>query len=290
MQGIAHRRAFRGCALGALLAHALCSAAVLAHWSFDDNLNDESGAGRHLTASGGAAITTGASRYGDGSLRTDGINDFVYRNDTAFDFGVNDFAISFWYLRGNNDNLDSLLGQGSSFGNDGYHARIDGASDATAQLQIILDDTSGNRAGILAPALDNSAFQHVVMQRTGDVLQIYVNGSLVASDTGNDNVNVSSSTDYAFAIGARNILNGGTTEWQENFFNGWIDEVWVYDRALTAGEISSGYSNNFAAIPEPGTMTSVLVGLALLRFVRSRRSAGRPRGRGLMEVRGGRAL
>ncbi len=138
-------------------------AAVLAHWSFDSNLTDESGNNRTLTSSGGAAVTLAQSQFGGGSLRTDGANDFVYRNDSAFDFGTADFAISFWYLRGNNDNLDSLLGQGTSFGNDGYQVRIDGNSDANAQLQMILDDNSGYLAGALAPAGDNSAFQHVVV-------------------------------------------------------------------------------------------------------------------------------
>ena len=266
---------------GVLLAALLCGlggrafGAVLAHWSFDSNLNDSSGNNRTLTSSGGAAITTSASKFGGGSLRTDGINDFVYRDDTAFDFGVNDFAISFWYLRGNNDVLDSLLGQGTSIDNDGYHARIDGTTDANAQLQFILDDNSGYRAGVLAPTQDNAAFQHVVMQRAGDVLQIYVNSTLVATDTGNDNVDVSSSTAYAFAIGARNILSGGTTEGQENFFNGWIDEVWMFDTALTQNEISAGYTRNFAQVPEPGTVSSLLIGLALLRFVRGRRVRAR---------------
>lgn len=254
-----------------LVLPSVLHAAVLAHWSFDSNLTDESGNNRTLTSSGGAAVTLAQSRFGGGSLRTDGANDFVYRNDSAFDFGTSDFALSFWYLRGNNDNLDSLLGQGSSIANDGYLARIDGATDANAQLQMILDDNGAYRAGALAPAGDNATFQHVVMQRNGDLLQIYVNGALFASDTGNDNVDISASG-YAFAIGARNIFDNGTTAGQENFFNGWIDEVWVYDSALSQSEITDGFLRNFAQVPEPGVFSAALIGALILRFMRRRRS------------------
>ncbi len=256
-----------GCSM--LCLPSLIHAAVLAHWSFDSNLTDSSGNNRTLTASGGAATTALNSRFGGGSLRTDGVNDFVYRNDSAFDFGTADFAISFWYLRGNNDVTDALLGQGSSIANDGYLARIDGTTDANAQLQMILDDNGAYRAGALAPAGDNSAFQHVVMQRSGDLLQIYVNGSLFASDTGNDNVDVSASG-YAFAVGARNIFDNGTTAGQENFFNGWLDEIWVYDSALSQGEITNGYLRNFLPIPEPGVFSVALMGAIILRFMRRR--------------------
>ena len=109
------------------------------------------------------------------------------------------------------------------------------------------------------------------MQRNGDLLQIYVNGALFASDTGNDNVDISASG-YAFAIGARNIFDNGTTAGQENFFNGWIDEVWVYDSALSQSEITDGFLRNFAQVPEPGVFSAALIGALILRFMRRRRS------------------
>ena len=100
---------------------------------------------------------------------------------------------------------------------------------------------------------------------------IYVNGSLVYSGFGlTDGGQVGNYDNSLIGAGNRSQNPPGS---EYKFFSGNIDDVYVYDRALSASEVQTLYS----AVPEP--TTALLVGLGLIGLGVRRRSSSRLRPR-----------
>lgn len=96
---------------------------------------------------------------------------------------------------------------------------------------------------------------HVVFVGTGSGVELFVNGASVA--TGATSAELS-----RFVIGAGAVREDGTLV---DGLTGVIDDLVIYDRALSAGDVSAHY----AAIPEPASVSLALLGLlGLLRFRR----------------------
>jgi hypothetical protein len=89
--------------------------------------------------------------------------------------------------------------------------------------------TTGGKAGIPGPsALPLNTWSHLAATYDGATLAVYVNGVLVASK--------SASTNLVRASGPLHI--GGNDIWGE-YFRGTIDEVRIYNRALSPAEIQN---------------------------------------------------
>jgi glucose/arabinose dehydrogenase len=113
-------------------------------------------------------------------------------------------------------------------------------------LQVI--DTGGAKFGVgvggvnhplsAAGVVTTGSWYHLVGTYDGSVQRLYVNGRLVASQALTGNVD---SVAGDFRIGTTH-----TTEW----FNGAIDDVAVYNKALTPGQVQSHYEAGAQAITE----------------------------------------
>lgn len=79
---------------------------------------------------------------------------------------------------------------------------------------------------------------HLVAVANGSTIRVFTNGVLAATGSGTS----SGSSSFAFNIGG-----GGIFDTSGNFFNGQIDEVAVYHRALSDGEIAGLYNSGLAS-------------------------------------------
>jgi MSHA biogenesis protein MshQ len=95
----------------------------------------------------------------------------------------------------------------------------------------------------------SGTWYHVVGTYDGAKIKIYVNGALTASSAFVDTLN---SNNFPLYIGE----NSGQTG---RFFSGDIDEVKVYNAALTAAQISTGYANENAGGNWDGTARVCLI-------------------------------
>ena len=254
----------------ASLYAAQAGAGVVAHYSFDNTVTaDDSGNGRDLTAGNGGPLQVGGQF---GSAADFNGSSFLYLNgaaqNSAFNLATGDFALSYWY-RTSQASFAQLLGKSSSNLDQGYASTLGGSF-----VGGDLNDTTAGGVGTPRPVNDDTVFQHIVFQKTGGTLQLYLNGSIVGAGSTSGGVDA---LNNAFAIGTRNISLAGA----ENFngasqkLTGGIDEVWVFDNALTALEISNlNQFNDISGqqIPEPGTLALFGLGLIGLRLgVRRRR-------------------
>jgi hypothetical protein len=207
---------------------------LVAYYPFNGNANDASGNGNH-------AIIHDASetvdRFGSASSAYDfnGSSSYIdIPQNPSIDL-TTQFTLSAWiYQRGSQyagyriiDKCDSGSPNGVTF--DTYGANTGGRQ---LRLQGAGTGTPGNVVGSTQYAL--LQWHHVVATVSGTLGSVYLDGTLDGTgDAGNiphNNLNI--------FIGRAHPYNGGLTEW----FNGAIDDVRIYNRALSAPEIMQLYN------------------------------------------------
>ena len=120
----------------------------------------------------------------------------------------------------------------------------------------------GTFAGVCCTTLEGpnplpaNQWTHVAGTYNGSTLRLYVNGTQVASQARTGN----------FQVTGTPLRIGGNTYGGE-FFPGRIDEVRIYNRALSAAEIQTDMAT---PLPEPGAVVSLVAGAVLLVRLRQR--------------------
>ncbi|KKO20342.1 MAG: Ig-like domain-containing protein [Candidatus Brocadia sp.] len=221
------------------------TSALQARYALDENTgtvaNDSSGNGNHGSVNGGATWTTG--RYG-GGLGFDGANDYVSIPRSNHD----ELSVCAWFYKNANDTArnDAIF---SGFRNnsnaqlmEGFELRFpSGASSNTLQFVLTTQNGSGVRTMRTTQMnLGNSVgiWYHAAgtyNKATGEQ-KLYVNGQLVNTQThpvGNTVVPLAAYTDMR--IGHSRVRAG--------YFNGTIDDVRIYNRALSDQEALDVYHN-----------------------------------------------
>ncbi len=202
-----------------------------AHWSFDSNAEDSEG-NHDGTFNGNAIITTATGQHivGAGALSLDGDNDYVQvgsSNDLNFG-AAQDLSVSAWiktsYSAGNQR---IVFKKNDSF--EGYTLTVV-ATTGKARLNVKgLGQSTATYVDSTTTVTDGQ-WHHLVGVRDADAnIKIYVDGLLEAT--------VSTSTmdltnSFPLYIGIDNQYGGLT-----NDFNGKIDDVRIYGRALSAEDI-----------------------------------------------------
>ena len=186
---------------------------------------DSSGNGNHGVLEGGPVWVSGVSGT---ALQLDGVNDYVRINDSASLDIAGPFTLIAWV------NPDSAVGCYESFVNKYLNYALQ--TCATNRLRMI----SGGVGEIESPdfTLVPGVWQHVAGTWDGGNMRLYHDGELVASANLGSHTPVVS--DNPLTIGME-ILFGG---WE--FFGGKVDEVKVYNGALSPAQIAADF-----AMPTP---------------------------------------
>jgi hypothetical protein len=147
----------------------------------------------------------------------DGVNDYVKgTNGLLNNFSA--FTVAGWIKpTANNFNNTDLFGQIGVVGM---------LFDPSAKLTL----QHGTQKAFYQYPYGKNEWHHVAGTGDGINLRLYVDGVLI--DTGNDPTAAYGTSANAFSVGA-NVSGAG------NYFPGLIDEVVVYDRALTGAEIAT---------------------------------------------------
>tara|TARA_Y100001936_G_scaffold239334_1_gene272257 strand:- start:17570 stop:18391 length:822 start_codon:yes stop_codon:yes gene_type:complete len=255
-------------AIGALLALSVApgaNAALIAHYSFDGTLTtDDSGNGHTLIAGGGGPTQVGG-QFGNAASFAGG--SFFYNADSAFNLSTGNFAISLWY-QAVQSSFSPMVGKNTSTGNLGYSLHH------TTNITGDLNDGGGGFVSTAAPADDESVFHHVVYQKIGSTLELYLDGVLASTIGGASGAD----TGNAFAIGTRNISSTGVENsgGASQKMNGLLDEIYVFDNALNTTEISNLHQYNSLdapAVSEPTGLAIFGLGILGLGYLRRRRQS-----------------
>ena len=179
---------------------------------------------------------TATSKIGS-AMYFDGVDDYVNVTDsTSFSFNVTDsFTLSGWIYR-NKATLGTIMSKELSSGNyEGYNFYVEAGGDLSLLLRH--DNSPANQYGIvtLDQPVPINQWYHVTATWNGTVGELYIDGTEQTVNTYTDTLTASIITTAPFQIGVRN--NAGY------WFNGSIDEVMIYNRTLSAAEISQIYKN-----------------------------------------------
>lgn len=183
------------------------------------------------------------------ALRLDGVDDYVSLSTGLAPWGT-DASYMLW-VRVRSSQDATLIGA------------FDGASSAGVGQDIYLNDgkaqftvsENGNLGGceddtssILGPDITGNQWHHVAVtiDQSANEAKLYVDGILQGS------TDVSEVDDSGCAIPAVNKIGGGARHGApRQYFNGDVDEARIYDRVLSAAEISAQYNNGQGHYGEP---------------------------------------
>ncbi len=212
---------------------------------------DASGQGNHGTISG--AARTSAGKFG-WALSFDGVDDWVTVNDSNSLDLTNSMTLMAWVYP-----TDTMSGwravvnkeQPGGFGAAYYLA----ANSDLNQPEVAVYTASWNKL-YGGPALSANQWVHLAGTYDGTTLRLYVNGTQVSSQPQAGGIDVTNGV----------LRIGGNSYWGE-FFKGLIDEIRVYNRALSATEILTEVDTAVVTPPAPSkvayTFTTEPSGLSL---------------------------
>ena len=204
------------------LTKPLLEDSLLAYYKFNSDFLDSSGNGHGLTMTGSVPFVAG--KFGNGAdFPGSGATDFLnIPGDTAaFDLGLSSapYAISCWASFDDLTLVNVITGKGTGW-----------------QMRVQADGTFESQGGatISSPAgtiVTGAALRHLVINNDGSFTKLYLDGIEVASGATVANAN---SVD-GFIVGNRSPFVGQPYE-------GTLDELAIWTRALTLGEVGFLYN------------------------------------------------
>jgi len=219
---------------------ASASADLVGHWKLDDGLGttavDATGNGHDGTLMGNPQWVEG---YLDGGLQFSGSPDKVDIPYSADLNPENEYSVSVWV---NLDPAGSNYRSPVTSRDDGPQAGYIIYCTPANTWQFWTGSAAGgwNQAG--SPDVELGQWTHVAISYLGGAKKLYINGELA----GESNDTMALNTAQVLRIGA------GATEGNGNyFFQGTIDDVRVYNHALTEAELAELSARPRAEQPDP---------------------------------------
>lgn len=196
---------------------------LVAYYPFNGNANDESGNGNHGTVHG-ATLTEDQFENSNSAYEFDGSNDYI---EAPTDFTHTKFTVGAWIKLKTHQCYAGIV--------DGYHNKWELVMDCQAggkKLEFA-QWKSGNSYNDhrASSTLNTSQWYHVAVVIDNTSGSFYINGQFDSTFT----MTASALTPVSkFIIGAS--LSGSA-----QYFNGNIDDIRIYNRALSESEIQQLY-------------------------------------------------
>lgn len=256
--------------------------------TFDATFSGSTGSGGNVS---GAGFTGNASFNGGDGLSNrpvlsstlggvlnlvDGRQNFISTGISSPDVG-NQFTISLWFAltpgASNTSNRYHLLESGDNFNVSLGTNTVGGTITAPSASYNYLGYVNGsNAAAVTASGVTTGPWHHAAMVYSSGSLTLYLDGSLVGTHTNGSATNAFNN--LLFGRERNSPDPTGDRDW-----DGMIDELAIWNRALTAAEINdnvagsgagSVYQRGLAGIAIPEPSVALFSGLGLLSLLRRR--------------------
>ena len=206
---------------------------LIAHYKFDRDFSDSSGNGNNLSIGNGNPTFSTEKVYGQSA---NFLSDDAYLETSLIDLSNRAFSISVWIKTTSIINDAYIVSQGHTT-NDNELLHI-GMRHNTGNIKYILSFMDNDLETLSIYESDLNEWVHLVFVVDSNYnRKIFRNGVLIASDK---NTSAFSSTS-SFKVGTRYINNGIGY----HSFTGYMDDLRVYNRALTTTEVLKLYNNSF---------------------------------------------
>ena len=212
-------------------------------WPFNGNANDESGNGNNGTVNG-ATLTTDRTGTPNSSYSFNGSGAFInVPNSSSLQFN-NQITISIWLNASIlNSPANYLLSKGADGGTP-YSWTLPAFPTGLMELNL-WDNNNGNNTISTSTSINTNQWHHVVITYDGFTGKAYLDGLLNSSTSFSASI---FSNIYDLKFGRRH------TSGLPYFFNGKLDDIGIWNRALNAQEVSNLFTatncaNNLSISP-----------------------------------------
>ncbi len=232
---------------------------LVGYWSFDSaylsglTIFDQSGYGGDMTSNATTSVTgqLGQAQLFDGSSSY--ANVATTGSTQRYDL-VGDLSLSLWVKTTNSTRAEALISRYSASGSgSGYLLRTN--AGGTVELLLgVANVAGGSSLATDVTKINDGNWHHVAaVIHLGTTVTFYVDGAL----SSNVAINSTAATaDSFFQLGVNSWVPYG------NYFTGTMDEVRIYNRALSASDVASLYLSVSVAPPvatlSPGLTQSFL--------------------------------
>jgi hypothetical protein len=209
-------------------------------------VNDYSGFGNNGVFVGSPIWTSGIR---GGAYRFNGINTAIdISNSSIFDM-TGDFTIEAWIYQGQNQTSEtSIVAKGDA--NDGGQYALNMLANNRPRFIAKESTCSGTSYFYGTNNISNNQWSHVVFARNGTTRRFYINGLL----DNEDNFFYSG----ALCKDGKDLFIGSRPS--GGFFNGSIDGVRIYNKALSAQQVMQNYIEGINSINTSTIVSDQLVG------------------------------
>ena len=229
---------------------------LVGYWPFNGNANDESGNGNHGTVNG-ATLTTDRNGKANNAYSFDGYkNDIDCGNNSILN--LNNFSISVWYKVIEDPKVPSeyTIVSKTDYTNNTLGYRLALGSSPSTKPQLIWSQIGGaNSCGDYLDSdneTNKNIWTNVIGVKDQNTLKIYVDGKLQQKITEVcGNFNNSRPLLFGSSYTVNNIKTG--------FFNGQLDDIAIYNRALTQQEITTLYTGCTSETATSSNFNSLLL-------------------------------
>lgn len=216
---------------------------LVAYYPFNGNANDESGNGNHGTPNG-ATLTTDRFGNTDSAYSFDGSTNYIsIPNNPNINVQTGEsFTISYWTKHNAQNNGKYMISKyNGSIGVQPSYALGTGSNgDSYSWFEFTAGNGIENRGNI---DLNDTNWHNITtVFKSGESVSIYVDGVLDIQHPATHSGSISNLTDLTIGCGA-NIAQ---------FYNGKIDDIKIYKKALTEDEIKNETNNLVAYYPFNG--------------------------------------
>ncbi|MCP4132109.1 MAG: LamG domain-containing protein [bacterium] len=206
------------------------SIGLMTYYTFNGNANDSSGS-YHGTVQGGAVLA--ADRYGrsNSAYDFDGTDDYITTGIT--DLSGN-FTLSVW-IYPDVSQTGAIISKQTDESNNLDYAEFSLRIDTYSFLELVLGKSNAESEIRNVDSVENNTWYHIIVTYDGSYINCYVNGSFTGFSLLRSEERRTGSNQLR--IGAHRY-NGSVTD----AFKGTIDDVRIYNRALSMEEITELYN------------------------------------------------
>jgi uncharacterized protein (TIGR02145 family) len=206
---------------------------LVGYWPFCGNANDASGNNNNGTVNG-ATLTNDRFGNANSAYSFNGVSSKIQIPDANIIDFSNNYTLCAWYNTSSSTQLDQvILGKGGLTGGTGYQLLVNG-NNTPKNLQFGYNNSVGLNGGASTPVNSSNLIGWHMLTGTydGSFAKLFLDGVLMTT------VNIT----FSLPNSTQPLLIGNETNSLVRFFNGKLDDIAIYNRALSASEIQQLYN------------------------------------------------
>ena len=226
---------------------------LVAYYPFNGNANDESGNGNNGTNNGGT-MTTDRNSVANSAYSFDGVNDYIIGLSNSFP--TNQRTVSVWFFS-NNIGIGNLgrgvLGYGGNTCGESWNMHLDnpGSPLGLNSYEVNTHCNAFSVTSSYGSLIPNGNWHNWVVSTNPNGTYFYLDGNLIQSSNLFINNTVVANKNFVFGTFTNpNGIGASINDPNNTVWNGKLDDIGIWNRALTQSEITALYNSPTAAVSD----------------------------------------